>query len=328
MVIASAPGKVTLFGEHAVVYGEPAIVMAINRRAYVEVQLRDDSKIRIIAPDIVIKGVTLTFDQNTFSVESEASSVISELSYIIKAIELIAKRFNIFKGVNIRVWSEMPVGAGLGTSAAITIATIKAYSKALDLDLDQKNIALLGWQTEREVQGTASPMDTTIATYGGILQVQPIGNEVNVEKLNVSIKLPIIIGYVLREHKTKDMVAKVRLLREKYADIINPIISAIGQVSRNARRSLESGNLNEVGELMNINHGLLEALGVSTKQLNDMVYAARKAGAIGAKLTGAGGGGCIIALVPSQHESVSLAIRSVGAHVLESGISEKGVVIE
>jgi len=328
MVIASAPGKVTLFGEHAVVYGEPAIVMAINKRAYVEVNLRNDSKIRVIAPDIVIKGVVLTFDQNIFSVESEVASARSELSYIVKAIELIAKNYGVFKGADIRVWSEMPVGAGLGTSAAITIATIKAYSEATGLDLDKKSIAVLGWQTEREVQGTASPMDTSIATYGGIIQVQPLNNDINIERLKVPIKLPIIIGYVSREYKTKDMVAKVRLLKEKYGNIINPIISAIGQVSRKARISLESGDLKEVGELMNINHGLLEALGVSTKQLNDMVYAARKAGAIGAKLTGAGGGGCIIALTLEKHESVSLAIKSVGAQTLESDISEKGVLIE
>lgn len=328
MVIASAPGKVTLFGEHAVVYGEPAIVMAINRRAYVEVQLRNDSKIRVIAPDIVIKGVTLTFDRNTFSVESETSRALSELSYVIKAVELIARNYEIFKGADIRVWSEMPVGAGLGTSAAITVATIKAYSKALDLDLDKKNIALLGWQTEREVQGTASPMDTSIATYGGIIQVQPIGNDINIEKLNVSVKLPIIIGYISREYKTRDMVAKVKLLKEKYNEIIDPIISAIGQVSRKARYFLESGNLKEVGELMNINHGLLEALGVSTKQLNDMVYAARRAGAVGAKLTGAGGGGCIIALALEQRENISLAMKSVGGQVLESEVSESGVSIE
>jgi mevalonate kinase len=328
MVIASAPGKVTLFGEHAVVYGEPAIVMAINKRAYVEVNLRNDSKIRVIAPDIVIKGVVLTFDQNIFSVESEVASARSELSYIVKAIELFAKNYDVFKGADIRVWSEMPVGAGLGTSAAITIATIKAYSEATGLDLDEKSIAVLGWQTEREVQGTASPMDTSIATYGGIIQVQPLNNDINIERLKVPMKLPIIIGYVSREYKTKDMVAKVRLLKEKYSNIINPIISAIGQVSRKARISLESGDLKEVGELMNINHGLLEALGVSTKQLNDMVYAARKAGAIGAKLTGAGGGGCIIALTLEKHESVSLAIKSVGAQTLESDISEKGVLIE
>lgn len=327
MIIASAPGKVTLFGEHAVVYGEPAIVMAINKRTYIEMKPREDSKIRINAPDIVIKGITLTFDNNTFSIESDSAKILSELSYIIKAIELVAKKANNFKGVDIKVWSEMPVGAGLGTSASIAVATIKAYSEILELKLDAKDIAFLGWQTELAVQGIASPMDASIATYGGIIQVQLMNNNINIEKLNIPTKLPIIIGYVPREYKTRDMVSKVRLLKERYNSIITPIITTIGYITKKAKQAIESGNLNEIGELMNINHGLLEALGVSTKQLNDMVYAARKAGALGSKLTGAGGGGCIIALAPKQTEDILLAIKSAGGQTLESDISEKGVII-
>jgi len=327
MVIASAPGKVTLFGEHAVVYGEPAIVMAINKRTYVEMKVRDDSKIRINAPDIIIRGITLTFDNNTFSIESDSTKILSELSYITKAVELVSKKASTFKGVDIKVWSEMPVGAGLGTSASIAVATIKAYSEILGLKLEEKDIAFLGWQTELAIQGIASPMDATITTYGGIIQVQLINNNITIEKIYTPTKLPIIIGYVPREYKTKDMVARVRSLKEKYSDVVTSIITTIGNITRKAKQALEYGNLNEIGDLMNINHGLLEALGVSTKQLNDMVYAARKAGALGSKLTGAGGGGCIIALAPKQTENVTLAIRSIGGQTLESDISEKGVIM-
>ncbi|MEM3832686.1 MAG: mevalonate kinase [Thermoprotei archaeon] len=327
MVIASAPGKVTLFGEHAVVYGEPAIVMAINKRTYVEMKAREDSKIRINAPDIIIRGITLTFDNNTFSIESDSAKILSELSYVTKAIELVVKKTNTFKGVDIKVWSEMPVGAGLGTSASIAVATIKAYSEILGLELNEKDIAFLGWQTELAIQGIASPMDATITTYGGIIQVQLIDNNIAIEKIRTSTKLPIVIGYIPREYKTKDMVIKVKSLKEKYNNVITPIITTIGNITRKAKQALEYGNLDEIGDLMNINHGLLEALGVSTKQLNDMVYAARKAGALGSKLTGAGGGGCIIALASKQIENVTSAIRSAGGQTLESGTSEKGIII-
>ncbi len=194
-------------------------------------------------------------------------------------------------GIDLEIRSEMPVGAGLGTSAAVAVATIYAYIKELGYDIDKRELARLAWQVEKDVQGSASPTDTTMATFGGIMFVKPEGNNAVMEPVRPGTNVPLIIGYVPRVSTTKDLVAMVRRKYETMRDVIEPIIRSIGLITRKGREALErGGDLELMGVLMNINHGLLDALGVSTRQLNEMVYAARNAGALGSKLTGAGGG--------------------------------------
>lgn len=329
-VIASAPGKVTLFGEHAIVYGEPAIVTAISRRLYVKTTLRSDKNLKISAMDLKIPGIVLTFisDTGELTLETDYGRVVSAVSYIKKAVELTANYVGEMKGANIEVRSTMPVGAGLGTSAAVAVATVASYAYALGYELSQREIAKLGHRTELEVQGAASPMDTSIATYGGTLYIKPRTGEPIIEHLKLKNEYPIVIGYVERKSTTKELVAKVKRLKRKREEIISTIIRLIGKVTEEAKKALLKGNVVEVGELMNINHGLLDALGVSTKELNDLVYAARQAGALGSKLTGAGGGGCMIALAPGRIAEVSTAISIIGGAPMDTQISAKGVTVE
>lgn len=329
-VIASAPGKITLFGEHAIVYGEPALVTAISRRLYVKTVLRSDKNLKIAAMDLKIPGIILTFysDTGELTLETDYGRVISAVSYIKKAVELTAKHVGEMKGANIEVRSSMPVGAGLGTSAAVAVATVASYAYALGYELSLKEIAMLGHKTELEVQGAASPMDTSIATYGGTLYIKPQTKGPLIEPVRLKEEYPIVIGYVERKSTTKELVAKVKKLREKNPEIINNIIRLIGEIAEAAKRALAKGNVIEVGGLMNINHGLLDALGVSTKELNDLVYAARQAGALGSKLTGAGGGGCMIALAPGRVAEVSTALRILGGMPMDAQISTKGVTVE
>ena len=222
----------------------------------------------------------------------------------------------------------MPVGAGLGTSAAVSVATVAAYSLALGHKLRPEEIARLGWKTELEVQGSASPMDTSIATYGGMIYIKRSGSEVYMRRLKAG-KLPLVVGYVRREATTGALVAKVRELYERHTDLVGEIIRSIGLLTNMAVELLERGEIEGLGILMNINHGLLDALGVSTKQLNDMVYAARSAGAYGSKLTGAGGGGCMIALTPPDlKEEVKTAISIVGGSVMDVELGGPGIVVE
>ena len=216
----------------------------------------------------------------------------------------------------------MPIGAGLGTSAAISVATLAAYSYTLGHELNLNEIAKLGHAVELSVQGIASPMDTTITTFGGIIWLMP---NIGFEQLNPTIEMPFILGYVKREESTAKMVKKIKELREKNEKIIEMIMSSIGVIAEEGKLAILKGDLEKLGLLMNINHGLLESLGVSTKLLNDMVYASRSAGALGAKLTGAGGGGCIIALSPNKKREISLAIRLVGGIPMEIQLSKEGL---
>lgn len=295
MITASAPGKVILFGEHAVVYGEPALAGAIDRRVYVRA-----SK--------TARGLKI------------ASAKSKDFRYAKKAVELAFSYAGRKCGLDIKIDSELPPASGLGSSAAVSVAAILAVSELLGVTLSKAEIAKLGHKTELEVQGAASPTDTAISTFGGVLFIQP---EKKYQRINAA--LPLVVGCTGIERSTKILVQNVRSLREKFPGITNPIIKNIGKITREARRRLE--NDKDIGELMNINHGMLDALGVSTEKLNELVYAARKAGAKGAKLTGAGGGGCMIAYTPKNTEKVARAIKKCGCTALKTRISGEGVRI-
>jgi mevalonate kinase len=310
----SSPGKITLFGEHAVVYGRPAIVGAIDKRIYVTMEERNDNLIKITSD---LSSVSISID--------EISNYSGPLIYVIKAIEILSNYTGRKKGVNIIINSEMPISAGLGTSAAVSIATIAAYSKILDYNMNINEIAKFGHKVELEVQGIASIMDTTISTFGGIMYIKP--NDL-IERIKIDYEIPFILGYIKREYNTAYMVNKVRSLMNKNKEIIEKIMEVIGLIVEEGKKAILEKNIEKIGLLMNINHGLLDSLGVSTKELNDMVYLVRKAGALGAKLTGAGGGGCIIALCPYNENirnSIHNAIESVGGRSISITLSEEGL---
>lgn len=296
MITTSAPGKIILFGEHAVVYGEPALVSAIDKRIYVHA-----SKTQ--------KGIKITSDKS------------KDFRYVKKAVELVFDYAGRKCGLDIKIDSELPPASGLGSSAAASVAAILAVSELLGAKLSKAEIAKLGHRTELEVQGAASPTDTAISTFGGMLFIQP---KKKYQRINAA--LPLVIGYTGIERSTKILVQNVRSLKEKFPEIVNPIVKDVGKITREAKRRLE--NNQDIGELMDINHGLLAALGVSTEKLNELVYAARKAGARGAKLTGAGGGGCMIAYTPKNAEKVARAIEACGCIALRAPISKEGARVE
>ncbi|MCC6015052.1 MAG: mevalonate kinase, partial [Desulfurococcaceae archaeon] len=217
----------------------------------------------------------------------------------------------------------------LGTSAAVAVATVAAYAYSGGYELSKEEIARLGWEVEKAVQGVASPMDTSIATFGGFMRIRYSGGSVEREFLKVGVDLPIVIAYVEREARTRDMVLAVRERVSKYPEIYGRIIEVIGEVASRAEVALRKGDLHEVGHLMNVNHGLLDALGVSTRRLNEVVYAARSSGALGAKLTGAGGGGCAIALIkPESMGSVETVVRLLSDFTMRTTLGVEGVRVE
>lgn len=329
MIVVSAPGKVTLFGEHAVVYGEPAIAAAIDKRVRVEAIKRADEAVRIEARDLMLAGFKALLSSNgSVTLEGESKKVLAALSYVKRAIEIVREKYGVKVGAHITITSEMPVGAGLGTSAAVAVSVIKAYSLLAGLEFSKEECADLGYQVELSVQGRASRMDSTTTAIGGILYIDPRGERVYENIKCTSDLRGFIVGYVSREASTGEMVEKVKKLREKSPEIIDLVIKAMGELTRKARGLIERGELYEVGMLMNINHGLLEAIGVSTSRLSQMVYAARSAGALGSKITGAGGGGCIIALAPEREEEVIAALKAIGVSAFKVAFSSEGVRVE
>jgi mevalonate kinase len=295
MVTSSAPGKVYLFGEHAVVYGEPAVPCAIERRARVTAEKRDAGLV-VHAEDLQLDGFTVEYvDEGTDhpDVDVENSLLEAAMGYVNEAVRQVREAADAPQaGFEIWIESDIPLGAGLGSSAAVACAAIDAGCRELGVALAPEEIADRAYRVEAAVQdGEASRADTFCSAMGGAVRVE--GDDCSrVEGVG---NLPFVIGYDGGAGDTGELVAGVRALRAEY-EFAADTVEAIGDVVREGESVLGTEDTETLGELMDFNHGLLAALGVSSRSLDTMVWAARDAGAIGAKLTGAGGGGCIVAL--------------------------------
>jgi mevalonate kinase len=323
MVEASAPAKVILFGEHFVVYDEPAIVLAINKRAHTQATLRRDNKIYINSHELEASGF---FKGKHFQAEKGGKEAEKRLQPIRTIIQRILERSNEKVGVNVEVASSIPVAVGLGSSAAVAASVAAAVSHLLGVSLSKKDIFQLAKEAERLIHGTPSGIDPAIATYGGVLLFR---RDKGFELLQVKTDVPLIIGNTGIQRSTGELVALVRKRRDRYPKILEPIIKAGGEITRKAMEPLREGDLAALGELMNINQALLSAVGVSNESLERLIHAARNAGALGAKLTGGGGGGCMIALAGRDKlEQIADAIEKAGGTAFTAQKTDEGVKIE
>ena len=328
MTTSSAPGKVYLFGEHAVVYGEPAVPCAIERRARVTVEARDDDRVSVRADDLTLDGFTVAWGGGTDDrpdVDVPTPLVEAAMGYVDGAIERareVADAPDV--GFDVTVESDIPLGAGLGSSAAVVVAGIDAATRELGVELDPAEIADLAYRVEYEVQeGQASRADTFCSAMGGAVRVQ--GDDCR--RIDDVPNLPFVVGYDGGSGDTGELVAGVRALKEEYA-FAEDTVEAIGDVVRSGETALEGGDLEEVGRLMDFNHGLLSALGVSARSLDTMVWAAREADALGAKLTGAGGGGCVVALDRTEQTLTALEYTPGCEEAFRAELDTEGVRVE
>lgn len=320
-VTASAPGKSILFGEHAVVYGKPAIAVAVDQRVQVEINHGLDSGIHVKIDSLGLSGY-LDVEKDTMELNKDGVNQ-GILKFILKALQKVFPQ-SPSEGLEIEVNLQIPVGTGLGSSAAITVATLAAASKYNHNDLSLNQIAAYGHEVELEVQNAASPIDTTLSTYGGAVYLSKNAEEMI--RLPINWDMPLVIAYIPRKSNTGELVESVRKMREAYPEVINPILDSMEQITESARKAISDKNEQKIGELMNINQGLLDALGVNTQELSFMVYKARKAGAIGSKLTGAGGGGSILAYCPEKTKKVLIELQKYGK-AFPLKISQEGVKI-
>ncbi|WP_255149451.1 mevalonate kinase [Halorarius halobius] len=327
MTTSSAPGKVYLFGEHAVVYGEPAVPCAVGRRASVTVEERDDDRLRVEAEDLSLDGFAITYgdDLEEADVNVPADLVEAATGYVDGAVAQARDAADApDAGFNVSIESAIPLGAGLGSSAAVAVAGIDAATRELGVELDREELADRAYQVEYEVQeGQASRADTFCSTMGGAVRVE--GDDCR--RIDDAPELPFVVGYDGGAGNTGELVATVRDLRETYGFAADTV-EAIGDVVRTGEHALREGDVEEVGRLMNFNHGLLSALGVSSRSLDTMVWAARDAGADGAKLTGAGGGGCIVALDETEGVETALNYTPGCEETFRAELDTEGVRVE
>ena len=323
-VIASAPAKIILLGEHFVVYGEPAIVMAIDKRVYARVEKRNDNRLHVRSMDL---NLEVFFENGSFRVEQgDLKEAKMKFEPVKQAIEKVMEKHGQHVGLDIEINSTVPVGAGLGSSAAVIAATTAATGAILGVKLSKEDILRITYAAEKIVHGTPSGVDPAISTMGGTMLFQM---DTGFKPLEVKTNIPLIIGDTGVERSTRVQVEKVRDLVDKYPRVTEHLMKAAREIVLRAIEALKENDLETLGTMMNINHALLYGIGVSDESLEWLANAARKAGALGAKLTGAGGGGCMIALAREEKlEQVSEAIQRSGGRPFVARKTEEGVRIE
>lgn len=299
MTTSSAPGKIILFGEHAVVYGRPALAVPVTQ-VHVDVDVTDSTRagIWIDAPD-----VSLHAELNTLPSDHPIASVINNLFFLL--------RVSPFPNLEIKIASTIPVASGLGSGAAVTVALTRALAIHLNRSMTDEEVNAFTYEIEKIHHGTPSGIDNTVVTYAR--PVYFVKGQ-TIETFTVGQPFMIVIGDTGISAPTKESVGDVRRLWMNDKSRWETVFDKIGEISFTARRAVEAGKWELLGELMNENHALLQKLTVSSPELDRLIEAARNASALGAKLSGGGRGGNMIALVhPENAESVSHALTEAGA---------------
>jgi mevalonate kinase len=295
---AKAPGKIIIAGEHFVVHGSLALAAAIDKGALVEVEAFDD--IRIVSKAL-----------GSFS--SREGEVPPSIEPTLEAIKATLQFIGEKKGVKVTIDSDLPVSSGLGSSSAVAVATVAATASAFNRELSPEEMLNLAMVSERITHGKPSGIDLNVAVYGGVILFK-IGEKPKRIKLDGDIEF--LVSHCGIERKTCEMVSKFSEMKRFYPNLFSSLVSSSNLFTETAANALVNKDLSTLGAIMNFFHAVLSRFGVSRKELDYMVERVLGAGCIGAKLTGAGGGGCIIAL-PKHGE----------ARVVAGSLKRKGIEV-
>jgi mevalonate kinase len=302
-------GKVILFGEHFVVHGVPGIVSAINSTV--------DAEVKKIGEGITVRDERKGARGYTQKKRAEQKESIERMLRTM-GIDPEKAILEIWLGGN------LPGFSGIGASAASSVAIARAIAEEFKMDLSDEKINEIAFEAEKAYAGTPSGIDNTAATYGGLIWFKRNLSEGpnTIEKLSMWEPVEIIIGNTGIVADTKEMVAGVVARKKKNPGEYNLLFKQAEDLAFATREALEEFDLRKVGKSMNENHRLLQEIEVSCKELDYLVNLAREQGAFGAKLTGGGGGGCMVALTPGKElqEAVAAAMEKEGFKVLRTKI--------
>lgn len=315
----SAPGKLMLLGEHAVVYNHPCIVTAVDQRLYLTAEVTKEPNFELNAPDVKVKSYKKPLTR------LGKGKIPPGAKFIEIALLNFQKKFKLASGVKIET-SSFKSTFGFGSSSASTVCAIYALSTLFKIKLSKKQMFDLAYKTVLDIQGKGSGFDVAAAIYGGTTYFVTGGKTIKPLKIK---NLPLIVGYTGIKADTATLISKVSQLAKKHPQIIQKTLDLVQKVTENGKKAIENGNFQTLGELFNINQGYLESLGVSSNKFSAMIYSSREAGAYGAKLSGAGGGDCMIALAPQAKKSaVEKAITKAGGKIIKVQTNAKGVRLE
>ncbi len=281
MIQVSAPGKLMLLGEHAVVYGYPCIVTAISERMSVQ-----------------------------------PGESLGDTRFIDAAVKTWGK-----PGQKFSARSNFSGTYGFGSSSAVTVATLKAIRP----NATNQELFDAAYTIVLDIQGKASGFDVAAAVYGGTLYYV---KEKTIEPLHIP-DMPLIVGYTGVKADTTTLIEQVAKKKEENPEKVDRIFDAIAKLVEEAKKKMMEGDWERVGRLMDFNQEYLRDLGVSSEKLESLIKAASDAGAWGAKLSGAGGGDCMITLAPEdKRDAVEKAIQEAGGEVVNVTPNAEGVRVE
>lgn len=306
---ASAPAKIILFGEHFVVHGAKSLLCSINRRIYVESELTEN-KIKIssslgsleVKKNVQIKNIDPTFRPLVYLAK--------------KALRLYRSN----KGLKITIKSEIPAGVGLGSSSACSVAAACSIF-GLFSKLSKSEVLNLAIEAEKTVFEQTSGADTTVCTFGGIIEFAKDKNT----KLKITPAFKIIVADSGIPHFTSKVVARVKKFKETHPDEFYILCHNQSSLVDDALVDIKQNDIISLGKKMFVNHAHLQKIGVSNFTLDEMVKLAGSA-SYGAKITGAGDGGCIIALVDEKNQAKAIKALSSKYCCFVADIDTKGVV--
>ena len=295
---AGSSGKLILFGEHAVVYGRHAVAVPIPGAVQAAATANDgDTTISIRD-----WGVDRT-------VESGGDGVDAIVNAITRLLGVADSRFAI------RVRSLLPPGMGLGSSAAIAVAVTRAVARCAAIDVDDRRVNDIAYECEKLTHGTPSGIDNAICCFDKPMLFRNDG-ERQVQELELRETPPLLIAFSHTAGSTRAQLAGVRARYERSPRHYDALFGQIDELGVDGAKALQARDYDRLGQMMNVCQGLLNAIQVSTPEIESMLAIARENGAAGAKLTGAGGGGSIVALCPGTGEQVDAALRRAGYRTL------------
>jgi mevalonate kinase len=290
--VGEAPGKAILTGEHFVVHGSYAIAAALNRTVQVEVSNSDS---------FLVESEQVRLKANSGNLPRSFSAVAA---VVLEA----CGNTSVLPRFRLKITSQLPAGAGLGSSAATMVATAAAVARHLGSEPKTDDVIRFALVGEKAVHGKPSGIDVAASAYGGV-----IGFKMGRTPTPITLSHPtnIVIAYSGKRRKTRKLLSKVSAVRESHPALFSSLSKAVSALSLRTGSLLSEGLLEEVGELFLLDHGALSLIGASSPELDRLVESCLEVGCYGAKLTGAGGGGCVVAV--SQREKTKSIVRHLTA---------------
>lgn len=313
--IASAPGKIILFGEHFLVYGIKGILCSIDKRITATSQILDEKVVRV-------KSSLGNSEMNVDSLNLEKVPLKFMKPFFYVAKKAIEEN-SIKSGIEIILESQIPPGVGLGSSSAACVAATASVNGLFE-KLSKNDIAVTALEAERTIFEKNSGADSSVSTFGGLMSYDLKNGFQNIQSRD---NLSFIISDSAQVHDTREVVRQVQNFKEKNTEIFKKLCEREVEIVNSAIMALEENNLNKLGSLMLQNHDLLRQIGVSTEKIDLIVGEAKKT-AYGSKITGAGGGGCSISLVDDSNMKDTMDILNKLSNCFVAKVDYNGLQYE